>query len=929
MHLKFKRHNHFLFADGMRSRRSSGKYSARHYSPGKTTEGLYHLTTQASSGESQTNKTPRAASFPATEECDSGFSADSLPRSLEPATASNFEYFDPFTPMVLAWTNPHNVDGDSSIEDIVSERVKEKFQRSSLECKRMSEGSLGEARVSELNEGRLSIGSDVDVRSRHRVASHLTLEAESSETDMPHSTTSSIRGSSTDVWTSSSDHSATESETENEDRTSQRSTATSGSTEEEWAYYVEAAKSRVEPEPDDFDMEEDIAVDDFRWLIRNMRMAQPETIEEEVENADTTSTVSSQLKLDDRLAESKHEKESPRTVILAMSTASAEVARGTSLVDSVVRSEYVSVSSSKVTQNEILTTVSETAEAVGKIPDDSGNRKYTLELESDDNDTVCAKKLFPLERHTEVMVASRRRHRRRNSKNLQLSTETSELSSSLPGDSPSRQTGGRVHGHQVGSGDWLYDDVQTKLAPQIWPEAKGDHAHGMLFETFDISAMSRAVTHHQSLIRHLSLEELFSSSDKMSSTHAAYNLPPKISAFKRTRIRRRPHSAPAKLSGRTRKPVSTTTSTELSGGDDNVTLHKQNVTEDLTDSDVNTEHISREIKALKQDTISLASATQSLRVIPLQETVDMYLESARATTEHVSPSVGPQLSPTGAIPHDDLPLPVNYFASYREVTPEEKCIAYTIATSQLDSATDQYKETCSVPDGQARLEWLITEGTAFQVDRMMSGAAQLFGESPNLPFLVENSADKLKSATFDTDYDGVSSVSSFSYSSSSAESFRARSNTDASLYSDPADVRNEDVLEVSRVPSYLSFGSPSAAIAVSNQRQELYQNTRTSFSAAFLPKTSRHAASDEDLYPSFVSIGTSDKGPRVSKAVRKPKRTRSFSPVSRLGQRGSKDIVRRRIIGPSQSGGRPKSADCEALFALDSKDVRSKSDQQK
>ena len=905
----------------MRSRRSPGNYSAHRYSPGKATESLYHPTTQASSGNSRTNKTRRAASFVSMEECDSGFSADSLPRSLEPVSGSNFESFDPFTPMVLAWTNP-NVAGDSSIEDIVSERVKEKFQRSSQEVKRTSEGSLGEARVPQLDiEGRMSIGSDVDVRSCHRVA--LTLEAESSETDMPHSTTSSIRGSSTDVWTSSSDHSATESETENEDRTSQRSTATSGSTEEEWAYYVEAAKSRVEP--DEFDEEEDVPVDDFRWMIRNMRMAQPETIEEEVEYTDTTSTVSSQLKLGEHLVDSKLEQESPRTVILAVSTASAEVAHGTGVGDSIVRDEHVSVSSSTFERKEILTTVSEAVEDVAAIPEDSEyinlaeRRKYSLEVEMDENDAICAKKCFPLERHSEVMVASRRRRRHRNSKNLELTTETSEMSSSLSGDSPSSQTGQRIGGQHVGSGDWLYDDVQTKLTR---PGARGDHASGVLFKTFDISATSAAVTHRQGLIRHLSLENLSSSSDKASSSYAVSNFPPKISAFM-SRRRRRSRSAPAKLPGQTIKPITTETGTEMSGGDDDAKVHRQNETEEIADNEVNVERTSQEMKSPKHDTITL-------KTIPLQETVDMYLDSARASTEHISTSVGSQPSPTVAIPHDDLPLPVNYFASYREVTPEEKCIAYTLATSQLDSSTDQYKETCSVPDGQSRLEWLITEGTAFQVDRMMSGGAQLFGESPNLPFLVENSADKLKSATFDTDYDGVSSVSSFSCSTSSAESFRARSNTDASLYSDPADIRNEEPLEVSRVPSYLSFGSPSAAIAMSNQRQELYQATRTSYSAAFLPKRSRHAASDEDLYPSFVSIGTSDKGPRVSKDVRKPKRTRSFSPVSRMGQRGSKDIVRRRIIGPNQSGGRPKSeADCEALFALDSKDVRSKSDQRK
>ena len=913
----------------MRSRRSPAKYSPCRYSPGKTTESLYHLTTQLSSGDSRTNKTRRAASFVSMEEYDSGFSADSLPRSIEPASGSNFEFFDPFTPMVLAWTNP-NVAGDSSIEDIVSERVKERFQRSSQEGKRMSEGSLGEARASQSDvEGSVSV--DVDVRLRHRVA--LTLEAESSETDMPHSTTSSIRGSSTDVWTSSSDHSATESETENEDRTSQRSTATSGSTEEEWAYYVEAAKSRVEP--DEFDEEEDVPVDDFRWMIRNMRMAQPETIEEEVECTDTTSTVSSQLKQDDRLVDSNLEQGSPRTVILAVSAASAEVAHATGVGDSIVRDEHVSVSSSKFERKEILTTVSEVVEAVGKMTGDSEyidlaeHSKYSLEVEMDENATICARNLFPLERHSEVMVASRRRRRRRNSKNLELSMETSEMSSSLSGDSPSSQTGQRIHGQRVGSGDWLYDDVSTKLAPRIQPGATGDRAHGTLFKTSDISATSRTVTHHQSLIRHLSLENLSSSSDKASSSYAASNFPPKISAFM-SRRRRRPRSAPVKLSGRTRKPINMADSTELSGRNDDARLHRQNETEDLVGNDVYAERISQETKALKQNTVTSSSARQSLKVIPLQETVDMYLESARASTDHVSTSVGPQLSPTREIPHDDLPLPVNYFASYREVTPEEKCIAYTLATSQLDSTTDQYKATCSVPDGQSRLEWLITEGTAFQVDRMMSGAPQLFGESPNLPFLVENSADKLKSATFDTDYDGVSSVSSFSYSTSSAESFRARSNTDVSLYSDPADIRNEEPLEVSRVPSYLSFGSPSAAIAMSNQRQELYQATRTSYSAAFLPKRSRHAASDEDLYPSFVSIGTSDKGPRGSKAARKPKRTRSFSPVSRMCQRGSKDVVRRRIIGPIQSGGRPKSeADCEALFALDSKDVRSKSDQRK
>jgi len=257
------------------------------------------------------------------------------------------------------------------------------------------------------------------------------------------------------------------------------------------------------------------------------------------------------------------------------------------------------------------------------------------------------------------------------------------------------------------------------------------------------------------------------------------------------------------------------------------------------------------------------------------------------------------------------------FAAYREVTPEEKCIAYALATSQLDSSTDTYKETCSVPAGQTRLEWVITEGTPFQVNRMMSGGAQVFGESPNLPFLVESSTDKMKSAPLDTDYDSVSSVSSFSHSTSSAESVRERSNTDLSIYSDPSDIRSEEPVEVARVPSYLSFGSPSAAIAVSNQRQNLYQATATCFSAAFLPKKSRHSASDDELYPSFIGANLSDRGPRVRKAGRKVTRTRSFSPVSGFGQRASKDAVRRRIIGPNASGARPKSADCEALFTLD------------
>lgn len=878
--------------------------------------------------------------------------------------------------MVLEWTIP-NVAGDSSIEDIVSERVKEKFQRSMHDSKhRSAEGSLGEARTSQFDiEGRVCDGGDGDVQPRHRISSQVR-DAESSETDMPNSTTSSIRGScSTDVWTSSSDHSANESETENEDSRSQRSTATSGSTEEEWSYYVEAAESKVKPEPgdrEDVDMEEDIVVDDFRWMIRNVRMTQPETIVEEMEQTDTASTVSSQLKLGERFTEAKHEQmeedqDSPRTVIRArdqvetildLPARDADIAVESHHVgDNVVGDEGDTDAASR--KNVVIQRPHNTPEffeTPTNIETMETTERSSLQMEQQGNGVSYAKKSYTLESHTEIKVSTRRRRRRRNINSSQIATVMPENSSSMSGDSFCSQTGDTLHEQSIGSGDSLRCNVQQKTT-LLQPDERGDHARETLFESkysekkvrcFDTFTTSQAPTHCHSLLRHLSLEELSASSDKLkkdSSTDTKDYLSPEKSTGKYIRNKKRSHSAPAKLSEKHLNIIGTA----LSDRNENADLGRSKFvsaqsyavgttseikeTQGLNVSDVNAKHISQSIKATEQETVMLTSTPGPLKMASLQETLHMYLESQTGTTgstKDVSPPVESQPSPTRKIsPSESLHLPVN-FAAYREVTPEEKCIAYALATSQLDSSIDRYKDTCSVPDGQARLEWVITEGTPFQINKMMSGAAQVFGESPSLPFLVESSTDKLKSATFDTDYDSVSSVSSFSNSTSSAESVRERSNTDLSTYSDPSDNRNEAPVDVSRVPSYLSFGSPSAAIAVNSQRQNLYEATTTCFSAAFVPKASRHSASDEDLYPSFISAGISNKGPRVSRtAVRKVKRTRSFSPVSSLGKSCSRDAVRRRIMGPNVSGVRPKSADCDALLPLDPDDMSSKSDPQK
>ena len=855
--------------------------------------------------------------------------------------------------MVLAWTLP-NVAGESSIEDIVSERVREKFQRSLHDSKsRSAESGSGETKTYQFDmEGRVGSGGDGDVRPRHRVGSQTAHDAESSETEMPNSTTSSIRGSSTDVWTSSSDHSATESETENEDTTSQRSTATSGSTEEEWSYYVEAAESKVEPEPDDrgyIDVEEDRVVDEFRWMIRNVRMSQPETILEEAEQPETLSAVWSQLKLDERFTETKHEQQieecdqdSPRTVVMAKDQPEIVLEVPAKDVDvdirnvrgGVVGDDDRNVDGSLAEVKQTAHGMPEIFETVVNKPENTKTMENTeassAQLESNEQEVTCITTVYTLEKQADTKVTTKRRRRHRDTKSSQIDPDTAEMSTFLSGDSSCDRPGQRLHDKPTASGDWRPCEVKQKI-PSLQPDERGDHAGQTLFESTqmkvtntDICYTSRAQTSYHSLLRHLSLEDLpvtTGTLKKESSTDTEDYLSPERSSANKPRKRKRPHSAPANVCDRTRTPHSTAAGTALSGGNEVTGMDKSKLVTGLDHSSeamlyaVETDAVTG---SAEQETVVLTG--DPLKMASLQETLHMYLESQRATPEspvNVSPPVESQPSPTaGTPPSESLPLPVN-FAAYREVTPEEKCIAYALATSQLDSSTDTYKETCSVPAGQTRLEWVITEGTPFQVNRMMSGGAQVFGESPNLPFLVESSTDKMKSAPLDTDYDSVSSVSSFSHSTSSAESVRERSNTDLSIYSDPSDIRSEEPVEVARVPSYLSFGSPSAAIAVSNQRQNLYQATATCFSAAFLPKKSRHSASDDELYPSFIGANLSDRGPRVRKAGRKVTRTRSFSPVSGLGQRASKDAVRRRIIGPNASGARPKSADCEALFTLD------------
>ena len=257
---------------------------------------------------------------------------------------------------------------------------------------------------------------------------------------------------------------------------------------------------------------------------------------------------------------------------------------------------------------------------------------------------------------------------------------------------------------------------------------------------------------------------------------------------------------------------------------------------------------------------------QSSQLFPVQ--------SAELSTERIagfSPPQQVELSPTELSPKQSTAPVLSAPGLLLKAAADQMPTVSTIGLLELRGLLAcQQSPVCAAPVDTSQFRPL-------QADRMMAGSLQLCAGSPSMPFLVESSADKLQSATLDTDYGSVSSVSSFSDGA-----MRSRSNTDVSSLSESADEAAAPPPCTPPPPLFDGYGSPAMAVGLNRQRSLFYYREDRPTLSATRGRVGRRTASDDQLYPSFLSpLSRCDSRAGVRPTTRHSRTTRSLSEAKR------------------------------------------------
>ena len=110
-------------------------------------------------------------------------------------------------------------------------------------------------------------------------------------------------------------------------------------------------------------------------------------------------------------------------------------------------------------------------------------------------------------------------------------------------------------------------------------------------------------------------------------------------------------------------------------------------------------------------------------------------------------------------------------------------VAFETLKVSASSTLPTEQDVASVPQGKGQLEWVRTDSSPSDVDRLMSGGPQVYGESLRWVYLLDTMEDKTESATLETDYGSLSCVqtSASSITTPSSTSLRNVSSMSGSM----------------------------------------------------------------------------------------------------------------------------------------------------